>query len=254
MKKILLILVLLILLAVFAAYRNGDPAPVIQSLTASGQIKSGELKYKIYALGIIPVAEAIFKKEAMEEYQGKKVYHLSARAGNLKFLEKIVSGSAQLDSYLDIQQLHPVAFNQRIAVSGKPEILREIAYDQDQGVMSMAGVRRQIPADTQDPLSLIFNLRKADLQISQKLEFNINTNQKNYIFAGSSEPKELIVNNTSYQCAVLKADIRRRDKNNPYHRSKVIVVFLRTETENIPLLIKVLASGFPINIKLTGIE
>lgn len=254
MKKILLILVILISAGVFIAFRNGDPAPVIAYLAKTGQLHPGELKYKIYALGIIPVAEAAFKREVVEEYQGKRVYHLSAKAQSLKFLEKIIRGSAAVDSYVEMQQLHPLLFRQRITISGKPEIAREITYDQEQGVMTMDGVRRQILDQTHDPLSLIFNLRKANLEIGQKFEFNINTNQKNYVFSASSEPKELVINNQPYQCAVLKADIRRRDKNNPYHRSKVTIVFLRTETENVPVLINVFASGFPINIKLTGIE
>lgn len=254
MKKAFLVLVICILTAVFVLNRNSDPALVISQLSKKGPIKTGELKYKIYLFGIMPVGEASFKEVEIIDYQGKKVYHLAAEAHSLKFFEKLISGLAVLDSYVDPGQSSPLFFKQRIAISGRPEIISEIAYDPKGGIMTIGGVRRQILPDTQDPLSLMFNLRKANLEIRQKLEFNINTNQKNYIFEASSQPKDLIVNKQDYKCAFLKANIKRRDKDNPYHQSNVDIVMLKADSENIPVLIKVFASGFLINIRLVEVK
>ena len=254
MKKAFLVLAICILAVVFILYRNSDPAFVISQLSKKGQIKMGELKYKIYLFGIMPVGEASFKEVEITDYQGKKVYHLAAEAHSLKFLEKLISGVAVLDSYIDPAQSSPLFLKQRIAISGKLEIVHEISYDQKRNVMTVNGVKRQILANTQDPLSLMFNLRKANLEIMQKFEFNINTNQKNYIFQGSSQPKDLIVNKQDYKCAFLKANIKRRDKDNPYHQSNVDIVMLKADSENIPVLIKVFASGFLINIRLVEVK
>lgn len=250
MKKFILIFAVLILVLVFAARRNSDPSSMIQHLTATGGAKAAEIKYRIYAFGVIPVAEASFSKAIETEFEGRRVYRLSAKAESLKFLERLFSASAILDSYLDTRQLYPLFFTQRISLSGKPEITRRISYNQAQGVMTTGGVQRQIPAETHDPLSLLFNLRRADLQIAQKMEFNINTNQKNYIFAANSAPKEMVIAGQPYPCAFLKADIRRSDEDNPYHRSKVSVLFLRSREGNIPVLIKIFSGGFLAHIKL----
>jgi ribosomal protein L21 len=82
---------------------------------------------------------------------------------------------------------------------------------------------------------------------------NINTNQKNYSLKGTVVPKEISSAGRRYKVYLLKAEIKRRDKNNPYHRSKITMVVLRKD-RNIPILIKVFASGALINAKLIEVK
>jgi len=253
MKKILLILVAgLILISIFAFYYNNNPKVIISFLLKKGGFKQGDLIYRVNLFGIIPVANAVFKAERIEEYNGQKVYHLSATAQSLKIFSKFFSGYAALDSYIDIQTHNPILFKEKTIITDKKAVNKEVLYDHKNGVMNISGVKRQIFPDTQDPLSSIFNIRSMNFDNKKDLEMNMNTNQKNYILKGTAQHKDISVNKKIYKTVFLRADIRRKDKN-PYHQSKITMVLLK-EKENIPILIKVFASGFLINAKLVDIN
>lgn len=242
----------IILLSIFVFYNNNNPKIVISSLLKKGNIKRGDLIYRLNLFGIIPVANAILKAECIEEYNGQKVYHLTASASLLEWISKFFQGYALLDSYIDRETCNPVLFKQKMIIPGKGAIDKEVVYDQKKAIMTIAGVRRQIYPNTQDPLSIIFNIRRMNFANTKKLEMNINSNQKNYVLKGRVEHKGISVNKKIHKTVFLKADIRRRDKN-PYHQSKITVVFLNEE-ENTPILIKVFASGILINAKLIDIK
>lgn len=254
MKKILLILVLaIILLSIFVFYNNNNPKIVISSLLKKGDIRGGDLVYRVNLFGIIPVAKAILKAEQIDEYNGQRVYHLSASANLLEWMAKFFKGYALLDSYIDTETCNPVLFKQKMIIPGKEAIDKKAVYDQKKAIMTIAGVRRQILPNTQDALSAIFNIRYIDFDNVKELEFNINTNQKNYILEATPRVnKDILINNRIYKTVFLKGEIRRRDKN-PYHQSRIAMVLLRGK-ENIPILIKVFASGILINAKLVEIK
>lgn len=252
MKKVLLVIFILILLSIFIVRRSNDPKIIISRLSDKSGILSGELRYRIYLLGILPVGEAILKPAKIEDYKGQQVYHLTAVAESLRLFSRFFSGYAILDSYIDKQQLNPILFRQKLTVSGKKDIEKEVFYDQKNGVMSIAGVRRQILPNTQDPLSLILNIKRMDFDKARDFEMNINTNQKNYILEAKTEQRDLSINKKIYKIVLAGAEIRRRDKN-PYHKSSIAMVLLRGK-ENIPVLIKVFASGVLINARLIEIR
>lgn len=254
MKKILLLLVaLLILFSIFLFYSNNNPRITIYHLLKKGDIKSGELIYRVNLFGIIPLSEAIFRSERIEKYDGREVYHLSASAEPLKLYSGLFKGYGIVDSYVDTQTFDPILFRQKTAIPDKGIIDKEVLYDQQNGIMTLAGVKRVILPDTQDPLSLIFNIRHMNFDNIKNLEMNINTNQKNYIFQGTVSQKDILINNQTHKIIVIKAEIKRRDKN-PYHRSTLTIVLLKNKNENIPILIKAFASGFLINAKLIDIK
>ena len=252
MKKWLLLFIVIILGLAFVVYNNSNIKSIISGLDKEGDIKSGELRYRIYLFGILPVGEAVFGVEKIEQYQGQKVYHLSATAQSLNVFSKFFNGTVALDSYIDIKQLTSLVFKEKIAISGKQGIDREITYDQKNGIMSIAGVKRQILPDTQDPLSAIFNLKRFNFDKIKDIEMNINTNHKNYILKGTTIQQEILINKKIYKIVSTQAEIRRRDKN-PYHKSSITIVLLK-EKENIPILIKVFASGVLINAHLIEIR
>lgn len=253
MRKVTIALIVLILLISFIIYNNGNPKAIISNLAKKGAIRSGDLVYAIHLFGFLPIGEAIIKAERKEEYNGSKAYHLHAAVESSKVFSKFFSGSATLDSYLDTKAFSPLLFKQKVAISGKPPAYKEVTYDQKNGIMTLAGVKRQIPFGTQDPLSLIFNIRKMDFDTVKKIEANINTNQKNYILEGVVLQDTILINKQTYHTASIKANIKRRDKNNPYHRSSIDMVLLKEEA-NLPILIKVFASGVLINAKLVEIK
>lgn len=253
MKKILLIaVVIIILLSVYSYHNNNNPASIIAKLVKKTELKPGDLEYKVNLLGIIPMGDSVLGLEKVEEYNRKKVYHLTARAGSAKMLSKFFNANAVLDSYVDFKSLNPLLFKQRLMITGRQNIEKEAIYDQNACIMSVAGIRREILPNTQDPLSAIFNLRRMDLDKITEFEININTNQKNYILKGSVSLQQVSVKQKIYKTALIKATIKRRDKN-PYHQSQLTMVLLR-EKENIPILIRVFASGILITANLTEIK
>jgi hypothetical protein len=210
-------------------------------------------------LGVIPVGEAIFQREKTEEYlpsgkrgKGEFVYHLTATARSLSAFSKFFTGYAVLDSYIDRQQFNPMVFKERLLVTGKEGIDKEVIYDQRHGVMSTANVRRQILPNTQDPLSAIFNIRRMDFDKTKEFEMNLNTNQKNYILKGAARLLDISVNKKIYKTVFLEVQISRRDKN-PYHKSRIRMVLLK-ERENLPVLIDIFAGGVFMNACLIDIK
>lgn len=253
MKKWLVLFIVIVFGLAFAIYNNNNNIKnIISGLAKKGDIEPGELRYRIYLLGIFPVGEAILGVQKLEQYQGQAVYHLSATAKSSNVFSKLFSGSAALDSYVDIKQFTPIVFKQKIAISGNQGIDREITYDQKSGTMSIEGVKRQILPDTQDPLSAMFNLKHLNFDKIKEFEMNLNTNQKNYILKGTAIQQEILINKKIYKIVSAKAEIRRRD-NNPYHKSNISIVLLK-EKENTPILIKVFASGVLINARLIAIK
>ena len=252
MKKILIIFLILIIILAFIAAYNNNPRVIISNLIKKGDIKTGELRYTMYFFGVLPVGEAVSAVEKIEEYDGQRVYHLNATAGSLECYSKFFSGFAVLDSYVDMHQLNPILFKQKVIVSSKQGLDKEIIYDQKDGIMIIAGTKCKILPNTQDPLSAVFNIRRIDFDKIKNFEISLNSNQKNYILKGNATVQDILINKKTYKIVLVKTQIARRDKN-PYHKSSITMVFLQGK-ENIPILIKVFASGVSINAKLIDIK
>ncbi len=252
MKRILFTIFLVISFLILLAGYNSNPKVIISRLIKNEDIRANALKYRIYFLGIIPIGEGILSAGRLEEFEGKKVYHLNAAARTLKYFSKFFNGDIVLDSYVDIQEFNPILFKQGLMIKGKEGINREIIYNQKEGFMSVAGIRRQIFPNTQDPLSLMFNLMHLDLVEAKEFKMNINAYKKNYTFRGTTKPRDVLINSKTYKMVLLKGWISRQDKN-PYHQSSVTAVLLN-QKENIPLLIKVFSGGVLIQAKLVDIR
>lgn len=254
MKKIIIALILLGVCGA-AVYRyNSSPKIILLGLLMKQEtIKPGDLQYRINFLNLFPVGGATLLKEKKEEYRGIKVYFLKAYAQTSAYFSKLFSASAELYSYVDAGTGNPVFFKQTMRIRGKADTAKEIAYDQNNGIMTIAGVERTILPETQDPLSLLLKLKKMDLERVREFEMNINTNQKNYVLNANVTPRDIVINQKIFKTYILKAVIKRRDKNNPYHRSKITMIMLK-DKENIPISIKVFASGALINVRLIDIK
>ena len=252
MKKLLLIFFIIILSLVFISWYNSTPRAIVPRLIKERNIQTEQLRYKIYLFRIFPIGEAVLKSPEVTEYNGKKVYHLSASANNSRFFSRFVNVYAILDSYIDIQQLNPILFKQKLVVTDRKDIYREVLYDQGNHIMSIAGVRRQILPNTQDPLSAIFNVRRMDFDRVKDFEISINTNQKNYVLEGTAQSRNISVKKIIYKIVLLKANISRRDKN-PYHKSSIAMALLKGEGD-IPISIDVFTRGILLNARLVDIK
>lgn len=248
MKKIVFFLLIVLAGCFFLAYQNNNPEHAMKALLKQGEIKTNTLTYRAYLFGLLPVGEATYELKGNVILGGENVYHLSASASSLKLFSNFFKASAVLDSYVDPKILSPIMFKQVLKMSGKPDIEKEITYDQRAHVMTLAGVRRQILERTQDPLSAMFNLRSIDFDKAKEVVMSLNTNQENYTLKGEVTLKAMALDNSAYRLAILKGTIGRSDKN-PYHKSSVTLTLLR-DKENIPLLVRFFASGFVVQARL----
>ncbi len=253
MRKLLIFIAIVAAICGLVILKNNNYNATISRLATKGIPQGGELRYRAYLFALVPVAEAIFADKKEEDYKGGKVYHLTATAKNLQYVSALFSGYAILDSFVDTVNLNSIEFKEKIVVTGKQDVYKEVVYDQKQGTMVIKGVSRQIFEDTKDPLALVATLRQFDFDKNREFAFHINTNQKNYILKGTATPKDIVVNNQPFRLYFLKSQISRKDKN-PYHKSRIDIVMLKNGTDNIPVQIKVFASGFLINAKLTEIK
>ncbi len=253
MRKLLFtIIAVVILSSIFLFYYNNSPKIIVSSLAGKTNVQAKELIYRVNLFGVLPVADAILKVERLEEYNGQKVYHLSATADSLRWYTKMYNAYAILDSYADINTHDPILFRQKAVIANEKVINKEVYYDQKNGIMTLNNIRRQIPPHTQDPLSLLFNIMHMDFDRVEGLEMNINTNQKNYVIKGLKRSRDMSIDKKAYKLVFLNADIERREKS-PYHQSKISIVFC-CDKENIPILIKVFASGAFLSAKLIEVR
>lgn len=252
MKKLVIIVLIICLACAITANINNNLRIIISNLLKKQNIRDGQLHYRFYLFGFLPVGNAIFDAAKLETYKGQNVFHLSVAADSLKIFAKFFSGSVTLDSYIDSQKYYPILYKEKISLSGKPDINKEVIYDQENGVMSIAGIKRTISPNTQDSLSAIFNFRRMNFNNISVFEFSLNTNQKNYILTGAAEPKDLLIGKKTFKAILLKAEISRKDKN-PYHKSKIEMILLK-EANNVPILIKAFANGILVNAKLVDIK
>lgn len=251
-KKIFLFIILLIISAFIFNYVTSMPSMVISNLSKKGPINSGELKYRVYALGVLPIADVSFKKAKDVDYKGRKVKLLVVEAESLKFWEKIFKGTASISSYIDKNKNCPILFEEKTYLSSKGQTVeKKVVYDQDKNVMLLKGENYKILPNTQDPISALYNVRFMDL--NKDIDININTNQKNYSLKAQIEKQDIIVNKQNYEMLIAKAKISRRD-GNPYHKTNIDMFMIATsDKDRIPVVLSVFASGFLIKVKLIQI-
>lgn len=247
-KKLLLILAAALTLLLFISFSQNNPPAILSHLKDPGlKAPARQFFYKVYLFGIFPVGKAVLTDAALDEYEGKKLYHLKARSEGEGFISKLYPFSATIDSYLQPESLLPLIFLQKIKTKDK-EMVKEVRYDQANHIMRIKEERRNILPETYEPLSALLKLRKLDLEQFDSFDLNINTNQKNYGFTGGIKKSAVKTKGAPVEIYTFKGRIFRRDKN-PYHQSKVDFIFLADEIKT-PLFIKVFASGGLITARL----
>lgn len=253
LKKIILsFLLVLTFSAVFLYYRTSDIKKITLKLSQEKDTGNRILVYRLYLFGVLPAAEARFYPPKQEVLNSKKVLHLRAEAGPLRLFSRFFKGSILLDSYIDPATGNPVLFKQSAVLPGKEDQLKEVFYDQVAHIVTLSGERRTMMPDTQDPVSLIYNIRHFDYSRLKDIKMYLNTKHKNYLFSGSSVPKKISISGNDYDFILLKATVKRSDKN-PYHQTSLDITLFKKE-ENIPVLIKIFASGFLIKARLAEIR
>ena len=246
----LLILVVVIASAGFNAYMN-KPSVIVNRVFRDKDMVPEKLIYRAYLFGILPVGDVVLNKAVSEQLKGKDYYYLSAQASTVPWISVLFNAQAELESYIDKKSYNPVVYRERMVMTGKPEVQKEIIYDQGNRFMTLDGTKREILPDTQDPLSLIYNLSKEDFNNKRDLQANINTNQKNYVLKGTIQDLPAI--NAKYKAYLGKASIARHDKKSPYHRSQISMWLVKMDN-NIPIRISVFKGGALVSMRLVEVK
>ena len=250
MKKVLIVIIVSLLLAVFISANQDNPRTILARLdTAKLENQAKQLVCRVYFLGLFPVGRAVLRDEGLVRFEGSNFYHLSAQAGVESLISKMYPFSANIDSYLDPKTFLPIVFRQDIQAKDK-ELKKEVRYNQINNVMEIGGEKRTIFPETYEPLSALYKLRRMDLDKMPNFDLNINTNQKNYAFTGDITKENIQTKSGSVGIYRLKGQIFRRDKN-PYHQSKIEIVLLDNGPKT-PIFIKIFASGVLITVRLIG--
>lgn len=253
-KKILCLLVLLIIATCVITYQvNTNIRRAIMAAEKCVNTSPSTLTYRVYIFGMIPAGTATIR-ETEETFMGEPSYHVAAEFASADYLKAIFTAKAQLDSYLDKKTANPVIFRQKTSLKGKPDMHKEVVYDQDKLVMTIGKESRTILPNTQDPLSAVFNIRRMDFDAVREYDLNLNTNQKNYMIKGTALKNTFNIGRQAKAVEILSAEIKRRDKNNPYHKSRLTMYLYKQGDTYSPVLIKILASGFPITVRLINAQ
>jgi hypothetical protein len=246
MKKIvgLGLIIVLILCAVFVYWNLSVKSP-----TQSESIFPGErLAYSVRYLWVLPIARADIRVEDAVQVSGGKVLPIVAEGKLLPFWDRWVKASFTATSFFDLAKLCPRAYEERLVVRGEVKEEKRIEYDPENQMMVFEGVQRKIPAQTQDPVSLIYFLRLQEYEEGQVFSWVVNSNQSNYVLEGEVTGTDE-VNSPSgpVEAWVLNFAVRREDRTVP----KVFGnIWLEKGERKVPVRAVVKTQAGPVEIRL----
>jgi hypothetical protein len=254
MKKFFLLLLALGIIAIAVVFSlNTGVSRTLARLPRQESSDFKQLTYRIYLFGLIPVGEARLSNNGAEDLQGREVIHLSGTAATASYLSSLLKGRLSVDSYIDNATLYPLLFTQTLRISGRPDDVKQIVYDQEAGIMIVGGTQREIVSGVQDPLSAILNLTRMDFDKANGIiGMDVNSSQRTYALEGTISQERRIIKNVSHRIVTVTTSVRRKDKN-PYHTSRMTFVLSKQHAFT-PILIKVFAGGVFITAQLIDFQ
>ena len=259
MKRILFcfyaILISTIILFVLIQFNKNKPIHILRKLDLQNKLllEPKIMILRVDYLGLLPVGEAKLENKGEQILEGRKIYNLSGQASVLEIFSKFFNARAQINSYIDKEKMHTLKFTQTLIIPDKPKEEKEILYNQNNNIMELRGIKRQILPDTQDPLSALFYIQHQPLKVNREFDININTNQKNYrLYVKVIKKEEYNLAGRQTGIWVLQGDIARRDKN-PFHKSQM-TLWLLDNPYKTPILAKIMTNGGLITARLINIE
>jgi hypothetical protein len=252
---IVIILILVFVLFILIQLNKNAPQSIIKNLDLKNRltIEGKIMGFKANYLGFFGMGEAELRNKGDDSYQGKQIYHLEAKANVSKLLSIFFNAQARVDSYIDKNKLHSLRFSQTLILPEKPRDEKEILYDQDNNIMELRGIKRQILPHTQDPLSAMFYIQHQNFELGKEFDININTNQNNYrLSAKVIKKEEYVIEDKNIGIWVVSGEVRRRDKS-PRHSLAITLWLLNNPSKTI-ILVKVITNIGPITLRLISIE
>lgn len=254
MKKILLGLLIVILIILGVYYHNNTSATrIISKLTSQKNFKLGQLKYRIYFSGLIPMADAIFEPEQEVSLNNNKFYYLAMKAQLLKRYHKLYKVSVEMSSFLDKKTLLPGLYEYKLMMVNKKDVYEKVEYDRIKNFLLVNGGHYSISANMRDPISAFYYLTHSSLKQDDRIDLDLyTTNLRSYTLNGKINEKILRVNNKDYNLIISDIKINSGEAN--YNKVKIKITMVRNQDkENIPILIDIFSKGVNLKVKLIDI-
>jgi len=161
------------------------------------QLEIGEkLTYKAEWLGL-DVGIATLSVEGITERNGRKVYHVIARAWSTSIISKIYKVEDIVSTYVDVEGLYPVRFEKKQREGGyRSDDYTD--FDQKEGKahyfsrLNHSKKEYNIPKKVQDPLSCIYYFRLQDADIGSSIFANVIAGEKNYLLEAKLNKKGFV--------------------------------------------------------------
>jgi hypothetical protein len=160
------------LAAILIQLNAARPVSIIKALNLQRGLSQPpkSITFNANFFGCLTLAEAELRYGQEEPYQGKTAYHLEAEARTIKLISRLYQVQVKVDSLIDKNKLHSLRFTQILVATDKPQDERIVFYDQENNIMELRGVQRNILPDTQDPLSAMYYLQNQDLVLGKEFD------------------------------------------------------------------------------------
>ena len=161
------------------------------------RLRIGErFTYKTEWLGL-DVGIVTLSVEGITERNGRKVYHVIARAETTPVLSKLYKVDDIISSYIDVEHLYPVMFEKKQREGGYSSDEYIDFYQEKNKAFYFSRLNNSkkefdIPAEVQDPLSILYYFRLQDVNVGKSIFANMSADEKNYLLEAKVHKKGFI--------------------------------------------------------------
>lgn len=161
------------------------------------KLRIGEkFTYKAEWLGL-DVGTATLSVEEVTERNGRKVYHVLAKAETTPIISKLYKVEDYISTYIDIEELYPVRFEKKQR-EGAYRSDEYTDFDQKKGKahyfsrLNHNKKEYNIPENVQDPLSCLYYFRLQKADVGSSMFANVIADEKNYLLEAKIHKKGFV--------------------------------------------------------------
>ena len=200
--------------------------------------------FEILCMNIFSPGSAELTVKGFESFDKQHTFLLEAKLQPNSFLTNMYNANMELTSVVFKGSKHPLRYEE---TSTTPEKVKTkvIIFDRIQNIAEREGIKYKIENDTQDPLSVFFNLLDTDYKIGEPVVLNLLSKEEIYEF----KVVPVVLKDNIYK---LEGEVYRQDRSST-HGAK-FVMWIKDGAVRIPLLIRVVSAAGPIYLRLKSVE
>lgn len=245
MKKLWLAIILIVFIFLGVHYyNNSSPSRIIARVNKDKKNGTKKLTYRLYFLGIIPLADYSF--EIIEP----ETIKLEGKADIYSKYKKIYDISVRMSSIMDNKSLLPITYEYHLFRCHRENIDEKVEFNRDKNIALINDASYSIKPDTQDPLTCFYKMMHNNYKADDLVDIHLySTNKRFYILNSKIEEEKLKINKDIYNLLIANNRVGK-DNGSYYNKVNVKIVMLKEEGVNIPILIDISFRGINIKVKL----